>query len=272
MFVFLSKFLPLFVYPAGLITLILILAVCFRKHKRVSLGLIIAALAITFISGNRWVSTSLVKSLEWQYLPPAEIPHADAIVVLGGGTEAQVYPRQMPEVNGAGDRIIYAAKLFKEGKADHILVSGGNITWLGGRTTSPAQDMADLLVLMGVPESAIWLQGKSQNTYEDALYSNEMLKEKGATSVLLVTSAIHMPRAAALFAKQGVQFTPVPTDYSVSQAEWDDLIHGTLAAQIINVVPSASYMKMTTTAMKEIIGLAVYRMEGWTGGEDNNLP
>jgi uncharacterized SAM-binding protein YcdF (DUF218 family) len=268
MFVFLSKFLPLFVYPAGLITILLILAIVFHRRKRVWVSLIVVSLVILFVGGNRWVSTSLVKSIEWQYLPPAEVPHADVIVVLGGGTDANVYPRQMPEVNGAGDRVLYAAKLYKEGKADHILVSGGNITWLNGQSTSPAEDMTEILELMGVPADAIWQQGKSQNTYEDALYSSQILKEKGASTVLLVTSAIHMPRAAALFRKQGIEFTPMPTDYSVSEAEWDDLVKGSFPAQVINLVPSATYIKMTTTALKEKIGLVVYEMEGWTDNGD----
>jgi uncharacterized SAM-binding protein YcdF (DUF218 family) len=268
MFVYLSKILPLFVYPVGLVTILLILALIFHRLKRVRTGLIIASLAVLFICGNRWVSTSLVKSLEWQYLPPATVPHADVIVVLGGGTDPYVYPRQMPEVNGAGDRVLYAAKLYKEGKADHILVSGGNITWLNGHSTSPAEDMTEILELMGVPADVIWQQGKSQNTYEDALYSSQMLKEKGASTVLLVTSAIHMPRAAALFRKQGVDFTPMPTDYSVSQAEWDDLVLGSFPAQVINMIPSATYLKSTTTALKEKIGLAVYDLEGWT--DDGN--
>lgn len=264
MFVFLSKFLPLLIYPVGLVSILLFLALIFHRRKRLQLGLLITSLVILCIGGNRWVSTSLVKSLEWQYLPPAVVPHADVIVVLGGGTDPNVYPRQMPEVNGAGDRVLYAAKLYKEGKADHILVSGGNITWLNGRSTSPAEDMAEVLKLMGVPAEAIWLQGKSQNTYEDALYSSQMLREKGASTVLLVTSAIHMPRAAALFRKQGVNFTPMPTDYSVSEAEWDDLVLGSFPAQVINLIPSASYLKMTTTALKERIGLVVYTWEGWT--------
>ena len=46
---------------------------------------------------------------------------------------------------------------------------------------------------MDIPEEAVWLQPKSQNTHEDALYSSQMLKEKGINRVLLVTSAMHMP-------------------------------------------------------------------------------
>ena len=62
--------------------------------------------------------------------------HFDAIVVLGGGTESEQFPRPMVEVNSAGDRVLYAGKLYKEGKAPYILLSGGNISWYNSRVGS----------------------------------------------------------------------------------------------------------------------------------------
>src|SRR5690349_2037016 len=115
MFVFLSKFLPQFIYPLGLVSLLLIVALVARKRARLRNAALIACLALVWIGGNRWVSSALTRSLEWRYLPPAELPHAEAIVVLGGGTDAPDYPRSTVEVNGAGDRVLYAARLYKQG-------------------------------------------------------------------------------------------------------------------------------------------------------------
>jgi|YelNatPaOPRAMG01_1025707.scaffolds.fasta_scaffold02494_21 uncharacterized SAM-binding protein YcdF (DUF218 family) len=264
MFIFLSKFLPLFVYPAGLACLLLILALVLRRKTRWRNALTAFALAALWIGGNRWVATLLTRSLEWRYLPPATVPHAEVIVVLGGGTEAAQWPRPDVEVNSAGDRVIYAARLYAAGAAPHLLLSGGYITWLGDRPSTPAQEMADLLELMGVPSQAMWLQEKSQNTYEDAVFSAEMLARKDIHRIILVTSAIHMPRSLAVFRHQGLEVIPAPADFSVTQADWDNLVHGNLAAQVISLLPNASSLEATSTAMKEYIGLAVYGLRGWT--------
>lgn len=266
MFVFLSKFLPLFVYPLGLACLLLIAALIFQRRARLRNILIVLAVMILWIGSNRWVASALIRSLEWQYLPLANIPPADAIVVLGGGTDAPEYPRPSVELNGAGDRVLYAARLYKEGKAPHILLSGGYITWMGSKATTPAQDMAEILGVMGIPQEALWLQGASQNTHEDALYSSQMLKEKGIRRVILVTSAIHMPRAVPLFQHEGIEVIPAPTDYSITQAEWQDLTRGSLAEQLINLMPNSSYLRSTSTALKEYLGMFVYRLAGWSTG------
>jgi uncharacterized SAM-binding protein YcdF (DUF218 family) len=267
MFVFLSKFLPLFTYPAGLVCVLLVLGLILRGHKRLQTALMAAALAVVLICGNRWVAVSLVRSLEWRYLPPAQIPPAAAIVLLGGGTDAPLPPRPGVEVNSAGDRVIYAARLFQEGKAAHLLVSGGAIPWQGPNKTSPAEDMAVLLGELGVPQQALWLQGRSQNTYEDALYSSQMLKAQGITQAILVTSAQHMPRSVVLFESQGIQVIPAPCDYSVTFADWDALIHPNWQTFLINLMPSDSNLRATSGALKEYLGMAVYALAGQAVGE-----
>ena len=237
MLIFLSKFVPLLVYPLGLGIILVAAALLLRRRKRLQTGLLAAALLILVLGSNRWVSYTLARSLEWQYLPPDPVPAGDVIVILGGGTESAQYPRSAVEVNSAGDRVLHAARLYHQGAAPTILVSGGNIVWLGGRTMTPAQEMTDLLKLMGVPESAIWQQPASQNTQEDAEYSAAMLKEKGVQRVLLVTSAMHMPRAVILFHHMGIDVIPAPTDYTVTQAGWDNLFSPEPQSFLVNLLP-----------------------------------
>jgi uncharacterized SAM-binding protein YcdF (DUF218 family) len=104
--IFLSKFLPLFVYPMGLITLCLILTLIFWKKRRLSRIFLILGVIVLLVAGNRYVAQSFARTLEWKYPPLAEGTTADAMVILAGGTAPDVAPRSMVEVNSAGDRVI----------------------------------------------------------------------------------------------------------------------------------------------------------------------
>lgn len=262
MFVILSKFAPLFFYPLGFACILLILAVILHGKKRLAIFLILASVMILWISSNAWVAGQLARSLEWQYLPPAEIPHAEALVVLGGGTDAKVYPRLGVEVNGAGDRVLIAAKLFKDGKADHILLSGGEITWMSVADSTPAGEMAAILEELGIPRDKLWFEEQSQNTHENALFSKKILDEKGIQRILLVTSAMHMPRAVGLFEKLGIEVIPIPVDYSVTRAELSSGQQDWLG-KVLGFLPSSGNLSATTNAIKEYIGMVIYRLRGW---------
>jgi uncharacterized SAM-binding protein YcdF (DUF218 family) len=261
MSLFLEKFLPLFVYPLGLVLILLVLSLILRQRSKAETFTVVLAIMILWLCSTRFVALTLVKSLEWRYLPLQEIPAADVIVVLGGGTESYQYPRPMVEINAAGDRVIYAAELYKKGKGSFILVSGGNIPALDARTTTPAEDMTLLLTMLGVPPEVIWLQPNSANTAQDALYSSILLKDSGISRVILVTSAIHMPRAVELFTANGMNVTPAPVDYTVTQEVWDNLWGGNWQEMIISIMPNASSLAQTTNAMKEYIGMLVNTIE-----------
>ena len=262
MFIFLSKLLPLFVYPLGAVSLILLLAIVAARDDRARRRLITFALIILWLASTTGFSNLLARSLEWRYTPPEEVPAADVIVVLGGGTEPAVYPRFMVEVNGAGDRVLYAAQLFNAGKAPRILLSGGQIAWLNNSTTTPAQNMAAILTSIGIPESVLILENASQNTYENAVYSAEILSENEIDRILLVTSALHMPRAIALFEKQGLEVIPLPVDYSVTENasanNGDDFLR-----KFMDILPQSGNLNLTTRAIKEYLGRFVYRLQGW---------
>jgi len=263
MFVFLSKLLPLIIYPTGLACLFIIAALIFRNKRRLHVILLISAFLTIMVGGNKWIAMSLARSLEWRYLPLSNIPDANVIVLLGGGTEASEPPRQMVDLNSAGDRVLYAAALYKQGKAKYILVSGGNITFFGTRSSTPADEMADLLNFMGVPNEAIWKENKSQNTHENAVNCERILSEKGINKILLVTSAMHMPRAVALFEHNGLQVIPAPTDFTVTYQGWADLTRLDLKTQILNFIPNSGDMSIVTNSMKEYLGLLAYHLRGW---------
>ena len=263
MFVFLSKLLPLFVYPVGLACLLLAVSLIFNRHRRLRNALVTISLAILYLASNRWVAYHLAQTLEWQYLPPQEIPTVEAIVVLGGGTESRQYPRPAVEVNAAGDRVLYAAQLYREGKAPVLLLSGGTITWQDGGSGTPAEDMASILTAIGIPESALWLQNRSQNTHEDAVFSAEMLKAAGIQKVLLVTSAAHMPRSVALFEHEGIEVVPAPVDFTVTREGMSNLASAGWQSTLISFLPNTSSLGLTTNVIKEYLGIWMYRLQGW---------
>jgi len=263
MFVYLSKLLPLFVYPLGLSCILLVVALILKKRPKLRRGLLIGALSLLWLAGNRWISYSLARSLEWRYLPPDSAPHADVIVLLGGGTESSDPPRPMTEVNSAGDRVLYAAKLYQDGAAPAILVSGGNLDFSDARGSSPSEEMTTLLTLTGVPEEDIWQQKESQNTYEDALYSSEILREKGIKEIILVTSAMHMPRAKALFEHQGMTVISAPVDFTITEQNWKNAFKPGIDEAVIYLLPNASSLGLTTNVLKEYLGLLVYGLRGW---------
>lgn len=266
MFIFLSKFLPPLVYPLGISILLVLVSIFLYKRVRLQRFTLVLVLVILLVSSNRWTAAWLTRSLEWRYLPPAELseaslqarqsPLAEVIVVLGGGTESFQFPRPAVEVNSAGDRVLYAAYLYKHGAAPHLLLSGGRIDWME-TGDSPAQDMASLLNLMGIPEEALWLETRSLNTSENAVEAHNFLAPKGIQRIILVTSAAHMPRAVGLFEQQGFEVIPAPTDYNMTQAEWQNLTRSNLATQVYNLIPNASNLASVTSSLKEYLGMFV---------------
>jgi uncharacterized SAM-binding protein YcdF (DUF218 family) len=255
---FLSKLLPVFVYPLGAALILgalalILLVLRFRQSGLFLLGVVLAGLWIgsTPIFAN-WLMARL--ETENPAVAVESLPEADAIILLGGFMDQPLTPRIYAELNEAADRVIGAWRLFSAGKAPVILVSGGNLPWRSG--ASPEAELAaDLLAEFRVPSSAIVVEAESRNTYENAVNTAAIFEERGWTSGLLVTSAAHMPRALATFRKTGLEVVPVSTDVQVRFPLYDSLL---------DFLPDAEALERTTSAIKEIIGSAVYRSRGWT--------
>lgn len=263
MFYFLSKLLPLLIYPAGLAVILLAGALTLRRRPRWRTGVTLAALLLIWLSGNRFVAMAAAGSLEGQQPPAPSDARADVILVLGGATREQSPPRPMHELNEAGDRLLYAATLYNAGAAPRILVSGGAALYLGPSGIAEAEVMAAQLEEMGVPPEAILLETESRNTWENAVNSRPILEAEGLETILLVTSAMHMPRSVAIFNSLGIPVTPAPTDFLVTQADWAFYTDLSFERQVFNLIPSADDLRLTSQAMREWIGLLVYRLRGW---------
>lgn len=267
MFIFLSKFLPLLVYPLGLAFILIVSSLFMVRRTGIQRTILILTILLLWLGGNRWISAALVRSLEYRYVPSAELLDenekdiADTIVLLAGSTHSAQYPRPFIEVNGAGDRVIYTSLLYRQGKASQILLSGGRIDWMESGD-SPADDTAALLELMGVPRNAMLFEDESKNTSESAQAAWDLLSQQKIERIILVTSAAHMPRSVALFEKQGFHVIPAPTDYNITEAEWQRLTHPNLMTATMYLIPEASNLAATTSTLKEYLGLFVSWLRG----------
>jgi len=148
--------------------------------------------------------------------------------------------------------VLYAARLYRAGKAPLILASGGKLPWLQGG--GEAIIIKDLLVEWGVPTKAVLTETSSRTTRENALYIRELLERHGFQRILLVTSAMHMPRAMATFSNLDIAVIPATTDITVV-----DKLNG----NILDWLPTAGALQLSSMAIKEYLGIWVYRLRGW---------
>lgn len=262
MLLFISKLLPPLIYPLGLSCVLLGVALfSWRRWPRVAQAAIALGLTVLLISSSPWTALWLVSSLEQRHIPVGPLPQVEAIVVLGGGTKPALPPRPGVDVAEAGDRILYGAQLYRAGKAPWLVLSGGRASWMGGGR-SEAADMAEMAIALGVPASAILQDTDSLNTYHNAVNVQRILAEKGLQHILLVTSAMHMPRALLIFQRQGLDPIAAPTDFLYTDA--DRVLWRTEPqALLLNCLPDAEALARTTRALKEYVGIAVYRGLGW---------
>lgn len=266
MFLFLSKLLPLLFYPLGLACILMLIAlVTLRKRPRQATVAITLALITLLVGSNGWVSRALISSLEFQHIPPVQLPQTDAIVVLGGATKPATPPRPGVDLSEQSDRVFYAAQLYHQHKAPLIIASGGRINWRISpkfQQQSEAADMTDILLQLGVPASAIILEPDSLNTYQNAVNVKRVLTNRHIGQIILVTSAMHMPRSLFIFQRQGIDAIAAPTDFLVTNNEFQQL-QSSPQATLLNLLPDAEKLAQFTLALKEYIGLFVYRLRGW---------
>jgi uncharacterized SAM-binding protein YcdF (DUF218 family) len=253
---YLDKLLAQMGYPLGLsLTLCLLgLLLLVLGRRRWCGWIILVAVSWLWFWSLPVVADALRLSLEGRFanVSVAELPTADAAVVLGGGMEAGPPGWPYPDLGPAADRIWHAARLYHAGKAKRLILSGGHLSWQGDQQPETAA-MRRLLTDLGVPEQALVIEGRSQNTRENALYSAELIRSLGIGRILLVTSAMHMPRALGTFQAVGVDAIPAPTDFEVIPQP----------TQLLRWLPNAEALQDSTLALKEYLGWWVYRWRGW---------
>ena len=218
-----------------------------RRKRQLLTAIIIIAVAFT----NPWLYGTTV--LAWQP-EPVTIPNTntyDAGIVLGGLSGYDKYNRGYFGDNA--DRFIQTANLYHRGIIKKILITGGNGT-LSGNEPAEAFFLRSAFIDNGVPDSNIFIESKSRNTYENAVFTKQLIDSLHINPpFVLVTSALHMTRSEKVFRKVGYDIRIFPCDYKVSPADFN--IAGF-------IVPNISLLDKWSLLLKEIVGLYVYKLTG----------
>jgi uncharacterized SAM-binding protein YcdF (DUF218 family) len=177
----------------------------------------------------------------------------DAVVVLGGMVDLPAMHRSGEvELDDHADRVLKAYELVRAGRARNVLVSGGNANLRPGEAAE-ADVLAGELSRWGVPPSQIVVEGRSLNTRENAIESARLAAAHGWRTLLLVTSAAHMPRAVGCFRAVGLSPDTLPVDHRA--------VNG--AGSALGWIPRALVLSRSTDVLRELAGRVVYRALGY---------
>ena len=207
-----------------------------RRKKR----LVIIVLSSLVILTNPFLSTSAFTAWEIPPTPIKDLKKHDIAVVFSGIT-INIEPKDRIYFNKAADRITMAVHLYKIGKVDKILISGGHGS-VFKYDEKESESLKEFLLMLGIPEQDILQETEAQNTYQNALYTKEKLdKEFPNSKLILITSAYHMRRSYGCAEKVGLRCTPFAVDFhtgkkfhtpegviipkSYSLYNWDILCH-----------------------------------------------
>ena len=191
-------------------------------------------------------------------MPVEAAPVADAIVVLGGAVvPAKKASRPGYGLTSASDRVWQAAALYRAGKARWLLVAAGGVPDFQGQQVE-AEAIAEMLVVLGVPRSALLLETGSRNTRENAANALQILNRAGIRRVLLVTSVQHMPRAMQTFAKVWGAAEDRPPSVTAFPSDAAALQVGHISLK--SFLPAAEALENVTTALKEYAGMVALAM------------
>ncbi len=150
------------------------------------------------------------------------------------------------------DRFIQTTKLYHSGYIENIVVTGGNPSIVKSKNPSEAMQLKTELVLQGIPATNIFVEYESRNTYENAVFTKRLLDSlQLLPPYIMITSAMHVPRAKAVFEKAGIDVIPYPASFKEINAK------KSIKAYIL---PSIDVLDSWNDLLKEVIGLAVYRI------------
>jgi len=162
---------------------------------KVAVPLIAAFLLL--VSNGFWQYNSLLESM-WDFLVVDEQPElADVIIVLGGGKE----------------RIGEGVRFYRQGYAPKIILSGDASHWMENQALSS-----------GVPATDIIPERKSRTTFENAIYSVQIMEDQDFRSAIVVTSAYHTRRSRIIFSRflkdSELTVCAAPYDSSIASSWW----------------------------------------------------
>jgi uncharacterized SAM-binding protein YcdF (DUF218 family) len=252
-FLALSKVLDWLLAPLTWALLLLAAAALLRRRPRLAWTLAgLGAAALVLLSSGP-VANVLVRLSERgvrsTYRP--EVVY-DAVVVLGGMVDtAASRASGATELDGRADRVVRAFELMRAGRARAVLLSAGITAPQPGDLTE-GDRLAAKLVEWGIPPGQVVVEPSSRNTRENAIESSRVAAAHGWRTLLVVTSAAHVPRALGCFRAVGLEPDVLPVDFRAGDGRGEGWL------------PRAEALDRSTDALRELAGRAVYRLAGYS--------
>ena len=249
MFFFLSKTLYFLAKPFTWIVLSFVLSAMMKRHRA---RFFATGLGLLLLLSNPFLSNLAMRA--WEVSPEsiATMPTYRVGIVLGGITTDKE-PRDRVHVSGSADRVLHAVQLYREGKIEKILVSGGSGKLLKDQVAE-AVLLERVLLLSGIPPRDILVEAESRNTRENALNCARILAAPGLNGeYLLITSAYHMRRAEACFVKANLMVSTFGVDFRSDRPEYTP----------DQWLPSVSAIEGWEVIVREMVGMLVYSLVGY---------
>ena len=134
----------------------------------------------------------------------------DAVILLGGVTEGRAEATWGERsFNNSNERLLETFDLLRTGTARNAILSGGTTHAARGAYSEAveADSLADQLAAWGIARDRLVIEDAARNTHENATLSAAIVRARGWKSVLVVTSASHMYRAAGCTGRRGSRWT-----------------------------------------------------------------
>jgi uncharacterized SAM-binding protein YcdF (DUF218 family) len=190
---FLKKLLATLLMPMSIGMLLLIIGLWLLFRQKIKAARIVLSAGVVWLALFSYspVTYALLAPLEHAYPKLEKVPEGVThLLILGGGMEER------------GWELLRLYHSMEEG----IVVTSG---YEGNRKVADAVRTADTFKKLGIPAKKILVHDDPRDTKEEAVMMKELLGEE---PFVLVTSASHMPRAMALFKKEGLNPIAAPAD------------------------------------------------------------
>lgn len=238
----LRKLVEALLLPIGISEFLLIAGIVFRRR-----WIAVCGVVTLYAFSTPIVSSLMIQPLERVYGPKnvAASPEADAIVVLSGSVVRGITAPGV-QWGGSANRYFTGFDLAMAGKAPLIVFSGA----AADDSAGPSQGaiLRQAAIAHGIAEERVILTGSVLTTEDEARAVSQI---PHVHSILLVTSAYHMPRAVLLFRARGLDVSPFPTD---------ERVLGPQRVRFARLIPASGALEDCETAMREYYGLAVYHV------------
>jgi uncharacterized SAM-binding protein YcdF (DUF218 family) len=244
--------------PLGMVWLTLLAASLwlYRRHLKREFFFICGLWCFYSLFTCTTLGHHLIRSLEspWVRWEWDSLPTTDALLCLGGAANSAAGEITGIDLVNSSDRISTAVELIRRGKASNLIISGG--VTKKKKATSETQATVKWIKCWNLVTSPIHPLNECSDTHDEALRMQELMQQQGWRTLTLVTSASHMRRAQATFAKCGIQVIPVACAY-LSDADDREPI-----TEYIHL-PQYGELHNINCWLHERIGYLYYHLRGW---------